>query len=158
KYSDEDDKRKKDLGDKGEKLIYEYEKARLKKIDPKLEDKVEWVAQRSDKYHYDVRSYDPDAKKEIHIEVKTTSDPQKKFIFYMSAQEWERWCDEPDKYYVYRVFYNNDDPSKSKIKCIHLSSDELGAIELGPASSDKISLEVYTLKVTVNPKILKPLN
>lgn len=88
--------RRKIIGDAGEFLSVEYEKRRLRTEGfDQLADQVQWVAQRSDAYGFDILSRAgsldadrPDAP--LAIEVKSSTLPRAaRFAFYLSAHEWE---------------------------------------------------------------------
>lgn len=64
---------------------------------------MEWVSRLDDSLGYDIRSYDVDAKKEIYIEVKTTTGSATT-PFYMSENEVEESKKLGEQYYLYRLY------------------------------------------------------
>ena len=70
----ERDARNKDLGDRGEAFVLEYEQRRLQAGDqPELAEKVRWTAREDgDGYGYDISSFELDGRPRL-IEVKTTN-------------------------------------------------------------------------------------
>ena len=108
-YADRDDKNKK-LGDAGEKFVLRFEKERLIKAGKKgLANKVEQISKtRGDGIGYDIESFSADGSIRW-IEVKTTNQGES-FPFYLSANELECSKDQPEKYYLYRVYSLNKSP------------------------------------------------
>ncbi len=97
-----------EIGEAGERIVYNHEKQKLinaynagKIVD--LKDKLEWVSRFDDSLGYDIRSYDVDAKKEICIEVKTTTGSAVT-PFYMSENEVEQSKKLGEQYYLYRLY------------------------------------------------------
>ncbi len=109
----ENEKKNKDLGEKGEKYIVEYEKDRLVNANkPDLAKKIKHVSDTNDFAGYDILSYDEDGK-ERYIEVKTT----KGLInsdFYISPGEL-KFSKENNNYYLYRVYEFNPVDMTGKI-------------------------------------------
>lgn len=105
---------RKRLGDAGEHLSVEYERARLLAEDhPALAAAVQWLARESDAYGFDILSYkggngpDPDVR--VAIEVKTTSLPRAAELhFFLSAHEWDTAQRLGDRYRVHA--WTNVDP------------------------------------------------
>ena len=94
-------------GIKAERLVVEYEKSYLKKIGREdLAEKVKWVAQEADGFGYDVLSFDENGKKKF-IEVKGTI-LMKTAPFKISKNELETSIKNDDQYWIYRVFYLDD--------------------------------------------------
>lgn len=87
--------RRKRLGEAGEHLSMQHERARLAaEGHAALADGVQWLARESDAYGFDILSFvggsGPDAALRIAIEVKTTSLPRAAQLhFFLSAHEWE---------------------------------------------------------------------
>ena len=82
----ESDKKLKDIGDKGELYIMDYEKERLQKNNKKeLIEKIKHVSLSNDSAGYDILSYNEDGT-ERFIEVKTTKGPEGT-DFYISPGE-----------------------------------------------------------------------
>lgn len=97
-----------EIGEAGEKIVYNYEKQKLidaynagKIVD--LNSKLEWVSRFDDSLGYDIRSYDIEAKKEIYIEVKTTTG-NATTPFYMSENEVAQSKKLGEQYYLYRLY------------------------------------------------------
>ena len=97
-----------DIGERGEKLVLEMEKKKLKeaiksgKIES-MENLLKWVSIEDDAVGYDILSYDVDAKKAIYIEVKTTTS-SKLTPFYMSESELDFSKKNSSQYHLYRVY------------------------------------------------------
>jgi hypothetical protein len=101
----------KKTGLKAEILVVEYEKKVL--IDLGREDlakKVKWVAEEADDFGYDVLSFD-ESGDEKYIEVKGTT-LMKTTPFDISANEVKTSYEKGDRYWVYRVYYLNDNQPK----------------------------------------------
>lgn len=93
-------KDKKVIGDAGERLVIEMERARLMKLKrPDLASKVEKVL---DGRGFDVISFEAD-ETERYIEVKSTTGNENE-PFYMSANERAFFDRDGDQYFIYRVF------------------------------------------------------
>ena len=104
------DKKLKDIGDKGELYIMDYEKERLQKINKnELIDKIKHVSLSNDSAGYDILSYNEDGT-ERFIEVKTTKGPIGT-DFFISPGEMKFSEQNKDKYFIYRV-YNYDTKAK----------------------------------------------
>lgn len=92
---------KKDVGNRGENAILNYEIRKLKSLG--LNDLAEQVhIEDNDAIGYDIVSYDENGKK-MHIEVKTNSGNKKYLDFYISDNELQHLIDE-DNYYIYYLF------------------------------------------------------
>ena len=97
-----------EIGEAGEKIVYNHEKQKLLdaykagKIE-NLNDKLEWVSRTDDSLGYDIRSYNVDEKREMYIEVKTTTGSSTT-PFYMSENEIDKSRELKDKYYIYRLY------------------------------------------------------
>ena len=91
----------------GEELVLQYEKDRLAREDMhEYVDRIKWVAQESDRYGYDIISYNRDTLgkvKEIKIEVKTTTS-KVDTEFFVSKNELEKSHEYAETYCVYRVY------------------------------------------------------
>lgn len=99
----ESDRNNKDLGEKGELYIVDYEKEKLVKLNKhELAEKVNHVSLNNDYAGYDILSYDENGS-EIFIEVKTTKGP-KNSDFYISPGELKFSKENSDKYFLYRVY------------------------------------------------------
>lgn len=107
----ENEQENKRLGDLGELLVLEYEKARLRKAGinkvPEQKSKSE-----GDGIGYDILSYD-DSGNEKFIEVKTT---RQSYLspFFITRNELERSKKDSDKFVLYRLFEFDEDHNKSK--------------------------------------------
>lgn len=98
-------------GIRAEMLVVNYEKEELIKAGKTdLADQVRWVAKKADGYGYDVLSYSTDGK-EKYIEVKGT-DLMRKTPFYISSNELETSIKKSDRYWIYRVYYLQDNKPK----------------------------------------------
>lgn len=97
-----------EIGEAGEKIVYNHEKQKLLdaykegKIE-NLKDKLEWVSRTDDSLGYDIRSYNVDEKREMYIEVKTTTGSSTS-PFYISENEIDKSRELKDKYYIYRLY------------------------------------------------------
>lgn len=97
-----------DIGERGEKLVLEMEKKKLKeaiksgKIES-MENLLKWVSIEDDAAGYDILSYDVDEQKAIYIEVKTTTS-SKLTPFYMSESELDFSKKNSSQYHLYRVY------------------------------------------------------
>ena len=99
-----------EVGKKGEKLVYEYEKTKLRNEGyDKLADKVEHVSfTQGDGLGYDILSFNSDGSKK-YIEVKSTVNSSKFSNFFVSKNELSK-SNELDEYYIYRVYDLNRTP------------------------------------------------
>ena len=98
----ETDKKLKDIGDKGELYIVDYEKERLQNLNKnELADKIKHVSTINDSAGYDILSYNEDGS-ERFIEVKTTKGPIGT-DFYISPGEL-KFSRENKNFYIYRVY------------------------------------------------------
>lgn len=97
-----------DIGERGEKLMFEQEKKKLlqavedKKI-RSIDNLLKWVSLDDDSLGYDILSYDVDTKQPIFIEVKTTTG-NKLTPFYMSEGEIKFSRDNASQYQLYRIY------------------------------------------------------
>lgn len=98
------------LGEKGEQLVFEYEKWRLvREGKANLADKVEWVSKnKGDGMGYDILSKTTKGK-DMFIEVKTTKLP-KETPFYFSRTEWKFAKLNANDFFLYRVFNFSESP------------------------------------------------
>lgn len=96
----EDAKRKKILGDLGEKLVIKEEKEFL--IKNNRPDLAKQVEKKPDREGYDIFSYDLEGN-EKHIEVKTTS-RNKYSPFYLTRNEWTFAQKPTSNYFIYRLY------------------------------------------------------
>lgn len=98
------------LGEKGEQFVFEYEYWRLKKAGKEnLADKIEWVAKKyGDGMGFDILSKTIKGK-DMFIEVKTTKLPKETPI-YFSSNEWKFAQLKEKAFFLYRVFNFEDDP------------------------------------------------
>lgn len=93
----------KEIGDAGEKFVYEYERECIKKYNFPESKQVEWVSRDvGDGLGYDILSYDSQGN-EIYIEVKTTLGNERE-SFYITANELLKSEKEKEKYFLYRVY------------------------------------------------------
>lgn len=98
------------LGDAGEELVIEFEKAKL--MEAKLFDRADLVAKVKDGCGYDVLSFDTNSN-EIHIEVKTTTGNEDE-PFYFSINEKEYLEQHPENYFLYRLHQFRFNPNRAK--------------------------------------------
>jgi hypothetical protein len=90
-------RQRKVTGDAGEELTMQYEQRRLESEGfPDLAGQIQWVAQESAAYGFDVLSFNgrsgpgSDPRRQLAIEVKSTLLPAAStFRFYLTAHEWE---------------------------------------------------------------------
>ncbi len=97
-----------DIGERGEKLVFEEEKKKLKKAVSigkisSMEGLLKWVSLEDDSAGYDILSYDVDAKEPIYIEVKTTTSG-KYTPFFMSEGEINFSMNNASSYKLYRIY------------------------------------------------------
>lgn len=93
----------KKLGDRGEKVVEDFEKERLKKLCKfDLAKKVDRVSLKSDNLGYDILSFDED-EKERYIEVKATRAKVGDANFFLTINELNT-AKEKDNYYLYLVY------------------------------------------------------
>ena len=98
------------IGEKGEKLVFDYEIWKLHKAElPKLATQVKWVSKDlGDGAGYDILSKDTNGR-DMFIEVKTTKLGIESPIFF-SNNEFEFSKDKKDAFFLYRVFNVKADP------------------------------------------------
>lgn len=101
------------IGERGERLVFEYEKKRLNEakkngIIKSVDDKIKWVSLEDDTAGYDILSYDVDKGTPLYIEVKTTVGV-KTTPFYMSKGEAAFSKNHSANYRLYRVFNLKND-------------------------------------------------
>lgn len=116
-------KNKKDIGNRGETAVLQYEKKHLEKIGLfDLSAKVEIVE--NDAIGYDVLSYEEDGK-EKHIEVKTNSGNSNEILdFYLTDNELRKMITDSN-YYIYYLYNIKSKPKMHIInKKILLSEKE----------------------------------
>lgn len=103
-------------GIKAEQLVVSHEKMNLIASGREdLAEKVKWVAKEADGYGFDVLSFDENGN-EKYIEVKGTT-LTKTTPFIISKNELETSIKKDDQYWIYRVFYLDDQtPKFYKIK------------------------------------------
>lgn len=93
----------KKLGDRGEKIVKDFEEKRLKELNrPDLAKKVDRVSLKSDSYGYDILSYEEDDS-ERYIEVKATRSKVGDANFFLTINELNTAKEKPN-YYIYVVF------------------------------------------------------
>ena len=104
----ERDAQNRELGKKGESLVYKYEKRRLQELGrTDLSEQVRWVARDDgDGYGYDIRSFSgegEDANKELLLEVKTTNGSATT-PFYLTLNELRVSKEHADTFRVFRLY------------------------------------------------------
>ena len=117
-YSSRDIHNKK-LGDAGEKLVLNYEIAKLKELGrTDLADKVKHTSKiEGDGTGYDVKSYDKDGG-ELYIEVKTTMGNERT-PFFISVNEAKFSELNKDKFILYRVYNFDLEANSGDVFMIH---------------------------------------
>ena len=109
---DDLNRRKKNIGTLGERIVLAYENAVLKENN--IGKVAEHVADTiGDGLGYDIKSYDLNGE-EIHIEVKTTKSNMTD-SFYMSKREMEESNNRDYKYKIYRVYNLNETLNRADI-------------------------------------------
>lgn len=98
------------LGEKGEQLVYDYERWRLKKAGKEtLADKVEWISkEKGDGVGFDILSKSISGK-DMFIEVKTTKLSKETPIYFSRNELRFAQLNEKD-FFLYRVFNFKDTP------------------------------------------------
>lgn len=105
-----------DIGERGEKLVFEMEKEKLNnavnegKISS-VNQYLKWVSLDDDSAGYDILSYDVETKNPIFIEVKATTG-SKYSPFYMSEGELKFSKDNKAQYRLYRLYNLKNDVAK----------------------------------------------
>ena len=99
----ERDMRNRNLGKRGEELMFNWERTRLLSCSLELANRVRWVSQDDgDGAGYDILSFEPDGRERL-VEVKTTvggvSTP-----FFISKNEVELSRERPDSFKLIRLF------------------------------------------------------
>lgn len=97
-----------DIGERGEKLVFEMEREKLKAAVESgrissMDKLLKWVSIEDDAAGYDILSYDVDTMQPIYIEVKTTTS-SKLTPFYMSEGEIAFSKANASQYHLYRVY------------------------------------------------------
>jgi hypothetical protein len=131
----------KKLGDRGEKIVEEFERERLRKAGKtKLADAVDRVSLKSDALGYDIESFEEDGSKR-YIEVKATRAKVGNANFFLTINELNT-AKELDNYFVYVVYD------------ILSSSPKIWIINnpFNP-QNDKIKLMPINYKVSINVKV-----
>ncbi len=112
--------RNRQLGERGEKFVLEYEKFRLRHRgrDDLLSD-VEWTSkEHGDGVGYDIRSFDGETDNELFIEVKTTNSGMYQ-PFLITQNEVDFSEKQESKYALYRLFSFSRDPRMFSLRgCI----------------------------------------
>ncbi|GAB5525257.1 MAG: DUF3883 domain-containing protein [Roseivirga sp.] len=100
----EEEQRNKSIGDSGERLAFEFEKLRLSKLGkPSLVKSLKWVSRElGDGAGYDILSKNEDGSDRF-IEVKSTTLSINTPI-YFTKRENDFATENPDQFYLYRVF------------------------------------------------------
>ena len=116
-------KKKTEIGELGERLVLENEREYLLSNGcPDLAGKVNKMLDINDKVGYDILSYDVDGSKKL-LEVKTTTGG-KRLGFHISANEVKVSSENPDNYYIYRVYNFNQEKNSGKYYVIKGSVEE----------------------------------
>lgn len=102
-------RQQKKIGDLGEQLVLQHERANCK---PKFWDKIRHVSvEEGDGLGYDILSFDEDGR-EKYIEVKTTTGGVDR-PFFVTANELERSRRDEDKFVLYRLYNFNEKENKA---------------------------------------------
>lgn len=99
------EERNRNLGQRGEEFVLEFERNRLTSLGRKdLAKKIEWTSkERGDGAGYDISSFQNQEGSDLYIEVKTTN--QGKYLpFYISNNEVAFSEENPENYSLYRVY------------------------------------------------------
>lgn len=129
-----------ELGNRGEEIVYEIEKERVRALGYP-ESRVVWTAHTDPNADYDILSVAEDGR-DLWIEVKSTSGVDGRF--YWSKAEFEKAARERDRYALYRV-YEADTTTPS----VKVFRDPISLI-----TQHGMRLNVATLHVEAEP--LKP--
>lgn len=105
------DARNRELGRRGEELVFHHEQQWLASRDrDDLASRVEWTSEvRGDGAGYDIRSFEPDGRERL-IEVKTTNGPAKT-PFFISENERAFSEERPDAFCLLRLYSFSEKPS-----------------------------------------------
>lgn len=141
---EKESRKNKELGDRGEKIVLELEKVRLKNQGQKdSAEKVKRVAIKDDSLGYDILSYENDGVTERYIEVKATQANVGNANFFLTENELNK-AKEIENYYVYMVYE------------VKTNSPKIWQIKnpFNPPSN-YTQMTPIMFKVTINAKILK---
>ena len=117
------EKRNRELGLAGEKLVIEYERNILMELNRHdLAEKVKHIALQDSSAGYDVLSYDKDGNQK-YIEVKTTS-YTKNTPFYISRNEVMKSKILADGFWVYRLFNFDSKGTQTEFFCVNGPVDD----------------------------------
>jgi len=101
----------KEIGDEGEKIVYEYEKTIVSKIRKDLVHLVK-VVSKATSLGYDIISINAnEGRRKKYIEVKTTKknyEPEVEIPFIISINEWSVAEQHGDDYFIYRVIITKE--------------------------------------------------
>lgn len=132
---DAQNKATKQLGERGEYVVMQYETQKLKKRG--VRKKPKQVSIEDDSLGYDIISYDS-AGKEIYIEVKATNLSPKNFHFYFTRNELDVARRFLESYHVYIVF----NPNNAQPKIYDLGNPFI--------EKDKVKLIPITYKINIH--------
>ena len=115
-----------EIGLMGELYVYQEEYNKLKEFEKSgliesVEDVLFWVSKIDDSAGYDIKSYDPIAKKTLFIEVKTTASPANT-PFYITENELQFSKKNSKNYKLYRLFNFSKENTK-EIEYFELEGD-----------------------------------
>ena len=131
-------RRNKELGEIGEKIVEDFEKERLNNLTkPHLAKKVDRISVQTDTEGYDILSYNEDGT-ERYIEVKATQAKVGSASFFLTINELKT-AQEKENYFIYMVFEVLSE--KPKIWII--------PNPFSPAN-EKVNLSPINFKVTIN--------
>jgi len=124
------------IGEKGEIIVFNYEKERLNKLGLLNEKFPKHVALELRYHDYDVLSCNEKGE-EIYIEVKSTTrtkeDPESQ-KFHMTSNEYNYFLKNPTKYFLYRVYDVENNPQ----------------VEIVNMKSVKINPNVFLIEIVNN--------
>jgi hypothetical protein len=130
----ERDARNRNLGKRGEELVYLHEQLKLRTADrDDLARKVEWTSEvKGDGAGYDIRSFEPNGSERL-IEVKTTNGPAKT-PFFLSENERAFSDERADAFRLLRLYAFIEKPC---------------AFELRPPLSERLALNPVSYRATL---------
>lgn len=130
----ERDARNRNLGKRGEELVYLHEQLKLRTADrDDLARKVEWTSEvKGDGAGYDIRSFEPNGSERL-IEVKTTNGPAKT-PFFLSESERAFSDERADAFRLLRLYAFIEKPC---------------AFELRPPLSERLALNPVSYRATL---------
>ena len=132
---DEQNKAKKQLGERGEYVVMRHETTKVKEYG--IKKKPKQASLKDDSLGYDIISYDSNGN-EIYIEVKATNLSPKNFHFYFTRNELDAAKKYNECYHVYIVF----NPNNAKPKIYDMGNPFM--------EKDKVKLIPITYKINIH--------